>query len=247
MRFAALAVALFATACRGADGASGAMGSAGEQGPPGPQGSKGDTGPQGPEGKQGPQGPQGLQGPQGVKGDTGSQGEQGPPGAQGLQGIQGAPGSAAAATKIPHLVVSATGQDLGPSLGGNCYWRVGSFGDDSGEVCFDNPADWQGRNGPGVVGGGGEAEITYYTGANCSGDAYVAHMPRNSQRFQWANDGTVLKPIGVAERVDLLSKAFGSLCAAQNNTLNPGYKLEPVMGTPRDAFYLPNQLEVQLR
>lgn len=64
---------------------------------------------------------------------------------------------------VPHLIVYATGEDLGASLGGNCVLAPGDV-----EVCYAS------------------GDAIYFASANCQGDAFVLgefFTYRSSQRF----------------------------------------------------------------
>ena len=75
----------------------------------------GDVGPMGGSGARGPMGLQGPTGERGPAGDVGPPGEAGP---------KGDPGPAGGAVKLPHLVVVATGEDLGQVIGPDTVYNV---------------------------------------------------------------------------------------------------------------------------
>lgn len=75
----------------------------------------GDVGPMGAAGVRGPMGLQGPAGERGPAGDVGPPGEAGP---------KGDPGPAGGAVKTPHLVVVATGEDLGQVIGPDTVYNV---------------------------------------------------------------------------------------------------------------------------
>lgn len=60
----------------------------------------------------------------GCRGDAGPPGSQGPQGPAGIQGQQGMPGKDAPGIKQPHLVLAATGEDLGISAGGTLAYTA---------------------------------------------------------------------------------------------------------------------------
>lgn len=93
----------------------------------------------GKDGTIGPVGPMGPQGPQGFKGDPGESGAPGAPGAAGKDGVCQCP----AAIKQAHMIVTATGEDLGRLVG--TYWvfndKMGVLIDfvDSFAIYWDQP------------------------------------------------------------------------------------------------------------
>jgi hypothetical protein len=89
---------------------AGCNGSQGPSGPEGPAGNNGATGTMGTMGVQGEQGPPGTNG---ATGATGPAGAQGPVGPQGPAGI----------AQLPHLIVAATGEDLGPMTNDGCSFN----------------------------------------------------------------------------------------------------------------------------
>jgi len=133
----------------------------------GPAGPAGATGPQGPVGATGAQGIQGETGPQGEQGIQGIQGPAGATGAQGEQGIQGPPGTA-------FFVYDSADNLIGPVISygcdsGNANYRPAIFNDITVVVTIE------GKRYPLCVGRGGFERFTtlYYTGANCTGSAYL--------------------------------------------------------------------------
>jgi hypothetical protein len=150
---------------QGKQGLQGDTGPAGPQGLKGDQGDKGDTGPQGLKGDTGDTGPQGLKGdkgdkgdtgaagPQGLKGDKGDTGAAGPQGVKGDQGIQGPAGSGGTS------LVDGNNVTLG---------RVISSGRDQVTVLtstgYQTSIPFDGVFKPAQI---------YYTGAGCTGTAYL--------------------------------------------------------------------------
>ena len=110
----------------------------------GVQGTPGGEGTQGPEG---PMGAMGLPGPMGATGPTGASGAQGPAGPPGPNGT----------VMIPHLIVSATGEDLGPVVNDGCAYQLNA------ETCYTATFyfDQQGCAGNRFVYGWAHAQAKY--------------------------------------------------------------------------------------
>lgn len=160
------------TGATGATGAMGPVGPAGDMGPAGPAGPTGATGAMGPvgptgatgaTGAMGPAGPAGAMGPEGPAGATGAVGPAGPAGPQGTQGPQGEQGPAGVVAGL--TVVASNGATLGTVMG----FTIGA----PTQVALQEQGVW-------LVGQFTQAGIvpaltyTLYTGANCTGDAFVA-------------------------------------------------------------------------
>lgn len=98
------------------------------------------------------------------------------------------PPTQAAPTKVPHLVVLATGMDLGVLLGaGSCTFNEVA----GGEVCFREFGD----------------QFLYET-EDCTGPRYIPDRRRLSSRLVDARDGTVWQPMLPTTR-EILVRASG--------------------------------------
>ena len=150
---------------KGDTGDTGAKGEVGAQGPTGSKGDKGDTGSQGPAGMQGLVGPKGDTGAQGPIGPIGPVGPAGPQGPQGIQGLTGPAGPAGGGLAL------SDGQ-------GNTLGKVVSMTRSSTAVVTSTghllTINWDGTI--------SNAQI-YYTGANCTGEAYLNDGGSGNQRI----------------------------------------------------------------
>ena len=158
---------------QGDQGPIGPQGDQGDQGLVGPQGDPGPIGPQGPKGDQGLTGPQGDPGPvglQGPKGDTGATGPAGPQGATGPAGsvgpvgpagAQGATGPQGPAGPGMLTLWDANGTKLGTIMSLPSYGSAVEVYTSTGHVLA---LGWDGTMAP---------EQIYYTGAGCTGTAYL--------------------------------------------------------------------------
>ena len=153
----------------GPKGDTGAIGATGPTGPSGPTGAKGDkgdigntgpTGPKGNTGNTGTQGPVGPTGPNGAKGDKGDNGPTGPAGATGPVGATGPAGPTGPAGGGKNLL-DGNNVNLGSVLSAD---QSGVTVLTSGGYMIEIP--WNAAF--------PSAQI-YYTGANCTGTAYLNH------------------------------------------------------------------------
>jgi len=153
----------------GATGATGEQGPIGPQGPVGPTGETGPAGPPGPVGEQGVQGVAGPEGPTGPRGPTGPAGEAGATGADGPIGPAGPPGPPGPAGG-GLTARSADNIELGKVI--SLYDSGVELLTSTGHLVY---IDWTGGFGAGQI---------IYTGANCSGDAYL-NSGHNVLRQMW--------------------------------------------------------------
>lgn len=122
------------------------------------------------------QGPKGEPGPAGPPGPTGLTGATGPK----SEGVD-VPALMArvdmlekklAATKVPHLIVKATGEDLGPSLGGFCFYSAKL----DGEICLPRTVS------------------VYFSGDKCTGKPFI-RATATRQSALYAGIATYLRPM----------------------------------------------------
>ncbi len=160
----AVAAMIAFAACGGSTGDTGA------EGPPGPQGEKGDPG---------PQGTPGMAGPKGDPGPIGATGPQGPPGNGG-------------ATKIPHLIVAQSGEDLGPFLGYSTAFNQAL----GGEVDF--------------------AGALYFDQQNCAGNVYAfGPLLHTNQRLVRSNGAVFQFTGGQFQSPNIQASDLGKGCTNQ--------------------------------
>lgn len=176
---------------QGPQGEQGIQGIKGEQGLiglTGPQGGKGDDGDIGPQGVQGIQGIpgfagiQGLQGEKGNKGDRGDAGEQGPIGLTGLQGEKGGKGDEGlqglrGPSGTSFHLFDNNNQDLG----------IFMYNDNANKTSYTfikevdgimSLGDWDTDN---RLAPAGLINTTYFSGLNCTGQAYVRNFNKHHQ------------------------------------------------------------------
>jgi hypothetical protein len=212
---------------KGADGATGAPGPKGEQGAKGEKGDQGlpgEQGPQGLKGDKGEKGDTGAAGPQGLKGDKGDTGAAGAKGDKGDPGIQGPPGQGGPA------LVDANNVSLGRVIS---YTRYAATVVTSTGYQIDIPFD-------GVF---KPAQI-YYTGAGCTGTAYLndgngGTPPFDAISGKWlvysGSMNTLMAPATVANGFSM-GEAFTAAtidnpsCGASAGTRS-GWKLQPITRT----------------
>ena len=146
------------------------------------------SGAAGPPGERGPQGEPGFPG---LTGERGPQGEQGPPGDKGDKGDPGPAGGA----KVPHLVVDATGEDLGVYLGTNTALRVvAPIGVLSTAI-----------------------SALYYEDANCQG---IPYMPPNNVTNTLINgpNNHIWRSTGVRQPRNVAATDIGNGCVVGGST-----------------------------
>lgn len=170
----------------------------------------------------GSSGPQGERGPQGEQGFPGLPGATGPQGETGPTGPQGEPGAAGPGGKLPHLIVDATGEDLGLML------------DVVGVVLRTAPP-------AGII--NIAASRLYYEDANCAGVSYIGP-------FQLANQlsngpGTIWKPSGQRSRRTLIAYDSGTGCMPTTATISDVY--EAVDSRVAAKVFALTELRVELR
>lgn len=183
----------------GPAGAAGAPGPAGPRGEQGAPGAQGEQGTQGPAGPQGEQGEPGLQGPQGEPGEDGADGAPGPPGATGPGATRLLDGDG----EVVGTVISATGWGVSVVTGSG---HIAAF-------------QWDGTMYPAQI---------YYTGAGCTGTAYLnsggsTTVPFSGREVQWsASMGTLMVP------TDLDANGIAPLVTVSVLTMdNPGCNGSP--------------------
>lgn len=153
----------------------------------------------GPTGTTGPPGPEGVQGLQGFPGTIGPQGDVGPAGPQGPAGM--------GVTKIPHLVVAKTGEDLGPLLDEHdlSFWPKGN-----GEVLWSGPLT-----------------AVSYDQPNCAGNAFMLSVSsRIASRLHVSPWNTALKATGTKamfHQVSYRDSLPNAPCAAGDQPQQTGW------------------------
>jgi hypothetical protein len=187
----------------------------GSAGPHGPQGAQGPRGSQGPIGPQGPTGPQGAAGKNGTNGTNGTNGKDGINGKDGQDGAQGPAGA--------YAVKDTDGNVLGTLLGATTNPGTFTIIRNDGTLVTVNAA-----NGGYLL----PAVPFYYSGANCTGTAYVltanlANLAPQQAFFngQFGNTGDPLYTMGAVTAHVIAESNY------QSSVTNPCYNIAGPTGT----------------
>ena len=149
----------------------------------------------------------------------GSPGQAGPAGPMGVQGIPGQPGTTA---KVPHLVVAATGEDLGFAIG----FSVAYSTDHELAIEYVNPP------------------MLAYENATCTGLPYFVGEHNRSEGVI-GRSGTLLYPEAPGILFALRSRDFGTSCVAIGEEQVKGHRsIDTGIPMPRRSL---SQLTFEVR